>query len=341
MGNDREEHVAVLLQIAGLAVEHRHAAADLVEDHIADLEVVFADDLDLRSPHADRGNFADDHRSDERDHHAVKNVCDRHVRPRRKLQQDDKPVDTPQRNGNGRSEIFMQNERRNVGAARRSAHAHDNADPQTEEDPAEDTGEHGIVQRFPERYALVRVRINAVEKIENAHKRGIQQSPRQRCRGEFLSQHDRSHDKQRNIRRIDRDVDDPIRQVGAYGRIVVEQIPDENAEARRPPHDKSERYDKKSGRRSCERIAEQDDRTVQRKLFELPFRRLFERKMQVLHDCSCPLLRRYYIIPQWDLQQISREFFLKKTEKSGAANLRRRKKISPQKQLQQFVRLKG
>src|SRR5699024_1493753 len=46
-GDDGEEHIALLAQIPRLAVEHGDAAVEVVQDHLSDLGIAVADDLDL------------------------------------------------------------------------------------------------------------------------------------------------------------------------------------------------------------------------------------------------------------------------------------------------------
>ena len=116
--------------------------------------------------------------------------------------------------------------------------------------------------------------------FEKGQKPGIEQRPRQGPHGELLPEEDDADDKGRDIADPDDDLHDPFGDGGADAGIEPQEIADEDADARRPAHDEAEPlgYDKKRRAHGRERIAENDDDTVQRKLFYLTFGGFFQGK---------------------------------------------------------------
>ena len=130
-GDDGEEHVALLAQIPRLAVEHGDAAVEVVQDHLSDLGIAVADDLDLHLALPQRRDDFDDDGREHADDDTVEYCLHRGIG--KKLQKDDGKIEHPQRDGDGDAEKVLQKEGRDVRAARARPHADDEPDARAEE----------------------------------------------------------------------------------------------------------------------------------------------------------------------------------------------------------------
>ena len=243
-------------------MQQRHPAVQLIQDHGPDLPPLCADDLDLAFAQPDRRNEIDDHGRENRDHHPVQDGVQRYDN---ELNEHDREIERPERHRNGYIEELVQDQGRNVRAARTCSYPDDTADAGAEHDGTADDRKPRIVRRDG---LTVRGNINVIDVSKQTHKGRVQQCAGKRGERKLFSEQDRAQHKEYDVCGIDRERDKPFV-------LFVHKISHKDAEPRRPAHYKAVRNDKQRTCGGSGGISHHDDQTVHQKALYLPSGRFF------------------------------------------------------------------
>ena len=142
VGDDGHNHRLIHMEISGLSVKQGGATVELLDDHLVDLFMLFADDFDLGLGVSGQKYLVKDNGVDQDEQNTVDDLL---LVGEEHLEYQDRKVKYIEHHGHWKTEFLVQDQWRNIHTSGRGAGPDDDADGKSDHQSAGDCGEHPVV----------------------------------------------------------------------------------------------------------------------------------------------------------------------------------------------------